>query len=131
MAKKMYFLWRLRWSKCETRKNFCPRWQVENSTVTLKFWALRSKGVKTAVGRKGADSNLPPFFVMVSLRFYHRRPKQVKRQVNLFYLEARYNLCGYSNSSITSTIWSKFTTNTVSSNAIPHNLIDIFSHLKI
>ena len=32
------------------------------------------------------------FFVMVSLRFYHGRPTQVKRQVNLFYLEARYNL---------------------------------------
>ena len=27
-------------------KVFCPRWQVENSTLTLKFWALRSKRVK-------------------------------------------------------------------------------------
>ena len=27
-------------------KIFCPRWQVENSTLTLKFWALRSKRVK-------------------------------------------------------------------------------------
>ena len=33
-------------------KNFCPRWQVENSTMTLKFWALRSKGVKTSLGAR-------------------------------------------------------------------------------
>ena len=33
-------------------KNFCPRWQVENSRMTLKFWALRSKGVKTSLGAR-------------------------------------------------------------------------------
>ena len=33
-------------------KKFCPRWQVENSTMTLKFWALRSKGVKTSLGAR-------------------------------------------------------------------------------
>ena len=31
-------------------KIFCPRWQVENSTLTLKFLALRSKGVKRSFG---------------------------------------------------------------------------------
>ena len=34
------------------RKNFCPRWQVENSTLTLKFWALRSKRVKRSFGAR-------------------------------------------------------------------------------
>ena len=33
-------------------KNFCPRWQVENSTLTLKFWALRSKRVKRSFGAR-------------------------------------------------------------------------------
>ena len=31
---------------------FCPRWQVENSTLTLKFWALKSKGVNTSFGAR-------------------------------------------------------------------------------
>ena len=105
---------------------------VEFIADTKVFWwavltgRIRSDIQIKAVWRKGADSNLPPFFVMVSLRFYHGRPKQVKKQVNLFYLEVSYNLCGYSNGSITSTVWIEFTTKTVWCRSIPHKLITFF-----
>ena len=47
-------------------KIFCPRWQVENSTLTLKFWALRSKMVKRS------------FRARITLVMSHGRPYWLK-----------------------------------------------------
>ena len=51
-------------------------------------------------GEKERIQNSPPFFVMVSSWYHDGRPRQVKPQVTLSYLESRYKLCSDLYSSI-------------------------------
>ena len=51
-------------------------------------------------GEKERILNSPPFFVMVSSWYHDGRPRQVKPQVTLSYLELRYKLCSDLYSSI-------------------------------
>ena len=75
-------------------KIFCPRWQVENSTMTLKFWALRSKGVKTSLGARitlvMTDSQEPLKFKMNNplSRIRHRRGRMCSR--NLLFISDKW-----------------------------------------
>jgi len=71
-------------------------WTTLKSSVIDYLSQILNSTKNRLYGEKERIQIFLHFFVMVSLRSYHGRPKQVKRQVNLFYLEERYNLYGYS-----------------------------------
>ena len=52
-----------------SKKHVCPWWQVENSTLTLKFWALRSKRVKRSFGARITLNMIKPELLCYVIKY--------------------------------------------------------------
>jgi hypothetical protein len=83
--------------KCDVK---CEYENCSNHKDATELTQDSSKTTDGLYGEKERIQNPPHFFVMVSSWYHHGRPRQVKPQVTLSYLESRYKLCSDLYSSI-------------------------------